>query len=165
MRALLLGLFVVVLVFPAQSGAEYVWVDANGRTIGPFLGGWYGTYIDEDGLQWNVDPETASLYVVNYWESYDRTYFTEPNCAGASYSTPFPPRWVYKLNHWPFPRFRPDWLASQEVRVASMRYGSCQPYAGTLRLVPESELIELDGPLPDLGACPPLHVELRRDPK
>jgi len=65
MRALFLGLSVAILVFPAQSGAEMVWVDANGRTIGPFLGGWYGTYIDDAGLQWHVDRETATLYVVN----------------------------------------------------------------------------------------------------
>ena len=165
MRALFLGLSVAILVFPAQSGAEMVWVDANGRTIGPFLGGWYGTYIDDAGLQWNVDRETATLYVVNYWESDDWTYFTEPNCEGPSYiRASFPPRYVYKLDHWRFPRFRPDWLASQQIQVASVRRGLCQNTEGTGQLIPEAEMIEVDQPLPDLGACPPLHVE-RRDPK
>src|SRR5262249_39571500 len=67
MRALFLGL--VLVLVPAQSGAEIVWVDANGRTIAPLVGEAPPilgptsnmAYLASDGLVWTMNAETATV--------------------------------------------------------------------------------------------------------
>ena len=162
MRTLFLGLSVVVLAFPAQSGAELVWVDANGRVITPYTA--TSIYVDDEGVLWLLDPETATVSVVNFPD--EAWFYTEPDCQGPAYLPAIhSPRQVFTTHNCSVPRVRPDDVASQEITVASRLFGAlCIPWGGTFRLIPESEMIAVERPPPDLGACPPLHIE-RRDPK
>src|SRR5262249_36984804 len=135
MRALFLVLTLVVLAFPAQSRAEFFWVDANGRVIAPFL---TGTYVDDAGLFWVLDPETATVSVLNFND--ETLYYTEPGCQGPSYlfAGSHGPRQVFTTGTCSIPRVRPDDLASQEISIASYLYRgiSCLPVSGTVRLIP-----------------------------
>src|SRR5262249_54551945 len=110
--------------------------------------------------------ETATVSVLNFND--ETLYYTEPGCQGPSYlfAGSHGPRQVFTTGTCSIPRVRPDDLASQEISIASYLYRgiSCLPVSGTVRLIPESEMIVVDRPPPDLGACPPLHIE-RRDPK
>jgi hypothetical protein len=162
MRAFFLGLTLAVLAFPAQSRAEFVWVDANGRVIGPYVPTQF--YVDDDGLNWLLDPETATLSIFNFND--EPWFYTEPDCQGPAYLLPIPyPRSVFTTHNCSVPRVRPDELASQQIHVLSRGFGAiCVPLEGTFTLIPESEMIAVERPPPDLGARPPLHVE-RRDPK
>jgi len=108
MRALFLGLSVVVLVFPAQAGAEFVWVDADGRVITPFLatqqtviltGSRFSEYVDDAGLFWVLDPETATVSVLfDYF--YGDWFYTETGLPGTCVPRrQFPPTAPYFHNY------------------------------------------------------------------
>jgi hypothetical protein len=159
MRALLLGLAITVLGVPAWSSAEFVWVDANGRVIGPYVATLF--YADDEGLIWLLDPETATLSTFNFNE--EPWLYTEPDCQGPAYLTPIAyPRSVFTTHNCSVPRVRRDGLASQQIHFLSRGFGAlCFPLEGTGSLIPESEMIAVERPPPDLGACPPLHVERR----
>ena len=166
MRALFLGWSVVMMAFPAQSGAEVVFADANGRTIAPVVGepfvfGFRMAYIDNAGLIWALDPITATVSA----RAADARWYTEPNCTGPAYVSGYYPRQVFTIVNTPGAWVCRDEVAAQVLRAVSFDDGQgCQSTNTVTWLIPESGLRAVDCTPPDLSACPPLHIE-RRDPK
>ena len=159
MRALSLSLFAAVLFLSLEAGAQFVWVDADGRAISPFLDP--ETYVDDAGLFWPLDPETAT--VSDPAQTGGRWFFAEPGCTGPTYEWPVPaPRRIFRTFNCPVPRYRPDDVQSQLITIRSeFTIGiGCQDNAGIVRMVPYSQMIFV-GPAPDPGAQPPLHLENR----
>ena len=167
MRALFLGWSVAMLVFPVQSGAEVVWVDANGRTIAPLVGDPNSSapnstslYLAPDGLVWGMHPETATVFV----REEVGVLFADPECTEPAYVSPQPPRWVFTTPNSSCAWARPDDLAGETIPVVYGLVGSVCTRFGPSYLIAFSKLIAVDPTPPDLGACPPLHIE-RRDPE
>jgi len=161
MRTLFLGLYVVVLGFPARSGAEFVWADANGTTIAPLIGGpqqLRTDYMDDAGLLWTLEVNTATVSAVGD----AGRLFTQPGCTGPAYITAFPPRLVFTIVNLPGGWVRRDDVTAQMMQVASYDEGhGCLPTNSTISVIPQSGLTAVDSTPPNLGACPPLHVERR----
>jgi len=166
MRARFLSFSAAVLFLSLEAGAEFVWVDADGRAlqpiypISPTIFGDTTTYVDDAGLFWNLDPETATVSVPG--EAAGPWVFAEPECAGPAYELPFPPRRIFRTFNCPLPRYRPD-VQSQLITIRSrMDNGiDCAPYQSVARVVPYSQMIFVDRPAPELGVRAPLHLENR----
>jgi len=86
---------------PGAPGGGYRWVDATGEavTVGPDL-----VFVDEAGMFWGVDPETAELTVA---EEETAPLFDTDNCSGGGWvmlyrssgvSERVPPRFVVGID-------------------------------------------------------------------
>jgi hypothetical protein len=167
MRARFLSFSAAVLFLSLEAGAEFVWVDADGRALqplqpfllSPFLGS--QTYVDDAGLFWTLDPETATVSVPHALSS--PWFFAEPGCTGPAYELPFPPRQIFSTPNCTVPRYRPDDVRRQRITVVwRMDNGiDCAPYQSVARVVPYSQMIFVDRPAPELGVRAPLHLENR----
>src|SRR5262249_28954619 len=127
MRALFLGLSIVMLVFPARSDAELVWVDATGKMIAPVVGDPFPPYsivvtyyLDDAGRFWVLDPETATVFPP---ETRYRRY-TQPGCMGPFYVSPvmfadLAPRRVFKIEGLPTLWVRRDDAAMGLIHLLS----------------------------------------------
>src|SRR5262245_36493125 len=166
MRALFLGLSVVMLAFPAQSGAEIVWVDATGCVIAPLVGAYFAegaVYMDDAGHFWSLDANLATTSV-----SYTGTlYFAEPGCKGPAYvgwALYFLARDVIGIYGVPGAWVRRDDAVFEVISPRSWDYGAgCEHWNGNVPVVAASAVMEVASTPPYVGV-PPLHVE-RRDPK
>ena len=172
MRAFFLSVSTVMLVCPAQSDAEVVWVDANGRTIAPLAGDVPPmdgpasalAYVAPDGLIWSMNAETATVSPRQRATSETGIFFADPECTGPAYVAAAPPRYVFRIPDTSCAWARPDDLTSEMFSVTYYSVGSSCVRSVARYLMLMSRLIVVDPTPPDLGACPPLHIE-RRDPK
>ena len=167
MRALFLGLSLVILVCSARSDAEVVWVDAAGNVISPMIIARFGRqfafvniYIDDAGLHWLLDEEAGTVRDAG---TVSRT-FAEPDCEGPAYiwdpQIMFP-RWVFTIARLTRRYVRPDALRPCRVALYSIDNGrECTNVNfGTMDVIPVDFLAIVDAVPPDLGAVPPLHLE------
>lgn len=169
MRALLLSLYIVILVSSAESNAEMVWVDANGRTIAPLADGLPEVgaatgglaYVAPDGLIWDLNAETATVSPRPRPGTETFVFFADPECAGPAYVFVMPPRYVFTIPDFSCAWVRPDNLTSERFSVTYYLVGSVCVRSGTRYLMLLSKLVAVDPTPPDLGACPPLHIERR----
>ena len=170
MRTLFLGWSVVMMAFPAQSGAEVVWVDANGITIAPVVGEPFArpsVLLAPDGLIWSWIPETATVLPPAFGPG---IVFADPECTEPAGANPNPPRYVFRIpgNGLPPCPFthgcawaRADDAATEVIPVAYFRNGTVCQRTGPVGVIPLSKLIAVDPTPLDLGARPPLHLERR----
>jgi hypothetical protein len=112
---------------PGATG-RIVWKDATGSVVS------YDTpmYVDSNGYQWTLDPETARPLPTTA-----ALYYAQAACAGTEYVQAVLPRVPVRFEG-DLPAdfyFRPDTLQSQAVTVLSMRstaQAACQAASLTL---------------------------------
>lgn len=131
------------------------WVDATGALVGDQL-----TYVDAAGVLWPIDPETASVRLVDLHLTSNRLY-TSTDCSGVAYVVAPAPRQAFDMVDDPTLRVRRD-TAMRTVIDAGSGFGggTCTQITGTRAgLV---SFADMDVVLmPSLGFVPPLHREQR----
>jgi hypothetical protein len=146
----------------ASSGKRLVWVDATGAEVGPAaaagVSSGLASYVDDRGLIWPVDPETARV-AEDRFPGFSKLFETS-DCTGTAYMVPVAPRVVFKAPGDPKLRVRPDSLASKSVSVHTLSGTDCSPTSTDYQVIdltttaPSPELT-----IPALAFAPPLRQE------
>ena len=131
------------------------WVDSTGQLVGDQL-----TYVDDAGVLWPIDPESARVKTVDLQLLTSR-FYASSDCTGVGYVIPPLPRQPF-ISDAPTIRVRRDTTMPADVQVGSaVSVGgvTCTPVTGTPSVVSFAEMDVVQ--LPALSFTPPLHRELR----
>jgi hypothetical protein len=131
------------------------WVDATGALVGDQL-----TYVDDAGVLWPIDPETARVRAVDLHLLSNRLY-TSSDCSGVAYVVAPAPRQVFDMLDDPTLSVRRDAVVRVDIDAGSASSSSgCVQVSGARSGVvafADCDVVQL----PSLSFVPPLHRELR----
>lgn len=131
------------------------WVDASGALVGDQL-----IYVDDAGVLWPIDPETARVKMIDL-QLLSNRLFTSSDCSGSAYVPAPPPRQAFNMIDDPTLRVRRDTVQRVDIQAGSgSSGGNCNAISGTrsgLVSFADMDVVQL----PALSFVPPLHRELR----
>lgn len=131
------------------------WVDARGTLVGDQL-----TYVDDAGVLWPVDTETARVRIVDLQLLTSR-FYTSSDCSGVAYVIPPLPRQPF-ISDAPTVRVRRDDTLPSDVQIGSAVSAggsTCNTASGSRAVISFADMDVVQ--LPALSFVPPLHRELR----